>query len=189
MATRRSLAIGDRPYVLWVGTLEPRKGLPTLLEAFTAVVAAGDLPHRLVVVGSHGWLDTEDALAVQARALGDRVCSTGPVSEHDLRALYRGAELFAFPSRHEGFGLPVLEAMAQGTAVLCSDIPVLHEVGEEVVAYAPPGDVDAWRDALVALLRDDAGRTALAHAGRARAEGFTWERCIARTRAVYRTVT
>jgi alpha-1,3-rhamnosyl/mannosyltransferase len=116
------------------------------------------------------------------------VCSTGPVSEHTLLVLYRGAELLAFPSLHEGFGLPVLEAMAQGTAVLCSDLPVLHEVGEQAVAYVPPGDVNAWRDALVALLRDDAGRTALAHAGRTRAEGFTWERCVARTRAVYRTV-
>jgi alpha-1,3-rhamnosyl/mannosyltransferase len=141
-----------------------------------------------VIVGSHGWRDTEEQIARQASALGDRICATGPVSEHSLRALYRGAELFAFPSLHEGFGLPVLEAMAQGTAVLCSDLPVLHEVGEETVAYAPPGDVSAWQDALVPLLRDDAGRTALAHAGRARAEGFTWERCVARTRAVYRTV-
>jgi glycosyltransferase involved in cell wall biosynthesis len=187
-AARAALGIGDLPYVLWVGTLEPRKGLPTLMAAFGAVVDTG-LPHRLVIVGSHGWLDTEDAVAVQARTLGERICSTGPVSDHTLRALYRGADLFAFPSLHEGFGLPVLEAMAQGTAVICSDLPVLHEVGEEAVAYAAPGDVTAWKDVLVPLLRDDAGRTALAHAGRVRAEGFTWERCVARTRAVYRTVT
>jgi glycosyltransferase involved in cell wall biosynthesis len=183
-----AIGIGDVPYVLWVGTLEPRKGLPTLVDAFGAVVESG-LPHRLVVVGSHGWLDTADAVAVQARTLGERICSTGPVSDHTLRALYRGADLFAFPSLHEGFGLPVLEAMAQGTAVVCSDLPVLREVGEEAVGYAAPGDVTAWKDVLVPLLRDDAGRTALAHAGRARAEGFTWERCAARTRAVYRTVT
>ena len=187
-ATRRELGVGDDPYVLWVGTFEPRKGLPTLVDAFHAVLETGDLPHRLVIVGSHGWLDTEDTVAARARALGDRLCATGPVSDLALRALYRGADLFAFPSLHEGFGLPVLEAMAQGTAVLCSDIPVLREVGEDAVAYATPDDVTAWRDALVPLLRDDAGRGALARAGRARAEGFTWERCVARTRAVYRSV-
>ena len=187
-ATRKTIGIGNDPYVLWVGTLEPRKGLPTLVEAFGAVVDAQDLPQRLVIVGSPGWLDTADAIAEPARALGDRITFTGPVSEPDLLALYRGADLLAFPSRHEGFGLPVLEAMAQGTAVLCSDIPVLHEVGDDTVAYVTAGDVSAWRDALVALLRDDAGRAALAHAGRTRAETFTWERCIARTRAVYRSV-
>jgi glycosyltransferase involved in cell wall biosynthesis len=183
-----ALGLGDEPYVLWVGTLEPRKGLPTLVEAFGAVTETTDLPQRLVIVGSAGWLDTAEAIAGPARALGDRISFTGPVPDDELRALYRGADLLAFPSRHEGFGLPVLEAMAQGTAVLCSDIPVLREVGEDAVAYAPPDDVGAWRDGLVALLRDDAGRDALAHAGRTRAEGFTWERCVARTRAVYRSV-
>jgi glycosyltransferase involved in cell wall biosynthesis len=186
--TRRTLGIGTTPYVIWVGTLEPRKGLATLVEAFAAVTETKDLPHRLVIVGSPGWLDTADEIGASARALGDRVVFTGPVPDASLLALYRGADLLAFPSRHEGFGLPVLEAMAQGTAVLCSDIPPLHEVGEDVVSYVTPGDVQAWRDALVAILRDDAGRTALAHAGRARAEGFTWERCIERTRAVYRSV-
>ena len=187
-ATRAVLGIGDVPYVLWVGTLEPRKGLPTLVEAFAAVVQTHDLPHRLVIVGSAGWLDTADAIAAPARALGDRVAFTGPVPEAQLLALYRGADLLAFPSRHEGFGLPVVEAMAQGTAVLCSDIPVLREVGGDAVAYVSPEDVGAWRDTLVAMLRDDAGRTALAHLGRLHAEGFTWERCIQRTRAVYRSI-
>jgi len=187
-STRAVLGLGDDPYVLWVGTLEPRKGLPTLVEAFAAVVQTHDLPHRLVIVGSEGWLGTADAIAAPARALGDRVAFTGPVPEAQLLALYRGADLLAFPSRHEGFGLPVVEAMAQGTAVLCSDIPVLREVGGDAVAYVAPDDIGAWRDTLVAMLRDDAGRTALAHAGRVQAEGFTWERCIQRTRAVYRSV-
>ena len=187
--TRRRLEVGDAPYVLWVGTLEPRKGLPTLIEAFASVTRTTDLPHRLVIVGSKGWLDTESTITAPARALGDRICFTGSVPEDELRSLYRGADLLAFPSLHEGFGLPVLESMAQGTAVLCSDIPPLREVAEDAASYVAPGDVAAWSDALVAILRDDVGRTALAHSGRARAEGFTWERCAARTRAVYRTVT
>jgi len=187
-ATRAALGVGDDPYVLWVGTLEPRKNLPVLIEAFGAVVRAADLPHRLVIVGSTGWLDTADAIREPARALGDRICFTGPIRADRLVALYHGAELLAFPSLHEGFGLPVLEAMAQETAVLVSDIPVLREVGGDAAQYLPPSDVAAWGDALVELLRDDAERGRMARAGHDRAEGFTWERCIARTKAVYREV-
>ena len=187
-ATRATLGIGDEPYVLWVGTLEPRKNLPVLVEAFRRVVAERDLPHRLVIVGPPGWLHTEEALQVPAEALGDRVTFTGPVRADRLLALYRGADLFAFPSLHEGFGLPVLEAMAQSTAVLCADIPVLHEVGGDAARFVTPHDSEAWADAIIRLLRDDDARLRLAQAGRVRAASFTWQRCIDRTRAVYRDV-
>ena len=187
-ATRATLGVGDDPYVLWVGTLEPRKNLPVLIEAFGAVVRARDLPHRLVIVGSAGWLDTADAIRKPARELGDRICFTGPIRADRLVALYHGADLLAFPSLHEGFGLPVLEAMAQETAVLSSDIPVLQEVGGDAARYLSPTDIVAWGDALVELLRDDAERGRMARAGRARADSFTWERCIERTTAVYREV-
>jgi glycosyltransferase involved in cell wall biosynthesis len=184
-AARSTLGLGDEPFVLWVGTLEPRKHLPVLLEAFRAVIDAG-LPHRLVVVGPPGWRGGPEAAAAPAAALGDRVVLTGPLPADGVAALYRGASLFAFPSLHEGFGLPVLEAMAQETAVLCSDLPVLREVGGDAARYVPPGDVGAWREALTTLLRDDTERARLASAGRARAGAFTWERCVAATRAVYR---
>ena len=187
-ATRSTLGVGTDPYVLWVGTLEPRKNLPVLIEAFRSVVQTNDLPHRLVIVGSSGWLDTAEAIREPARALGDRIRFTGPIRADRLVALYHGAELLAFPSLHEGFGLPVLEAMAQETAVLCSDIPVLQEVGGDAARYLPPTDVRAWGDALVELLRNDTERERLAKAGRARADGFTWERCIQRTKAVYHEV-
>jgi glycosyltransferase involved in cell wall biosynthesis len=185
-ATRQTVGIGDEPYVLWVGTLEPRKNLPVLVEAFRAVVAAADLPHRLVLVGPQGWLDEADAVRDDARELGDHIHFTGPVRADRLVALYRGADLLAFPSLHEGFGLPILEAMAQSTAVLCSDIPVLREVAGDAAEFVPPRDVAHWGDALVTLLRDDAARSRLAARGRARAAQFTWERCADRTRAVYR---
>ena len=90
-----------------------------------------------------------------------------------------------FPSIHEGFGLPVLEAMAQEVPVLCSDIPVLHEVAGNGARYVPATDVGAWTDALVGLLGDERARRDLGATGRARASNFTWEGCIARTRAVY----
>jgi glycosyltransferase involved in cell wall biosynthesis len=187
-ATRATLGIGDAPYVLWVGTLEPRKNVPMLVEAFRAVVAERDLPHRLVLVGPRGWLDADSAVSAQAEQLGSRLLMTGPVRADRLVALYRGADLFTFPSLHEGFGLPVLEAMAQSTAVVCADIPVLHEVGGDAARFAAPGDPDAWAQVIIELLRDEDARGQLARAGRVRAASFTWERCVDRTRAVYRDV-
>jgi glycosyltransferase involved in cell wall biosynthesis len=154
------------------------------LAAFKAVIEAG-LPHDLVLVGSKGWLDTASAIRAPMLALGERVHLTDSLPDDALHALYHGAELLALPSLHEGFGLPVLEAMAQETAVLCSDIPVLREVAGDAALYVPVRDVGAWRDALVDLLRDDAARARLATVGRARALGFTWKTCVDRTRAVY----
>ena len=184
-ATRSTLGLGDDPYVLWVGTLEPRKNLPLLLHAFGAAIRAG-VTERLVIVGPPGWKGAPRAVEAAASPLGDRLCFTGPLRADRLAALYRGASLFAFPSLHEGFGLPVLEAMAQEVPVLCSDIPVLREVAGNGARFVPATDVDAWAEALVELLRDEHARKDLAATGRARASNFTWEGCIARTRAVYR---
>ena len=181
---RGVLGLGDAPYVLWVGTLEPRKNVGVLVSAFEAVVAAG-LPHDLVLVGSKGWLDTADTTRGAMQALGTRVHLTDRVPDDVLRALYRGADVAAQPSVHEGFGLPVLEAMAQGTAVVCSDIPVLREVAADAGTYVSARDVGAWGDALVGLLRDDEGRARLAALGRERAKEFTWDRTVDRTRALY----
>jgi glycosyltransferase involved in cell wall biosynthesis len=186
-AARSTLGLGDTPYVLWVGTLEPRKNLPLLLEAFEAVVRAG-LPERLVIVGPPGWRGGPAAVRAAATTLGDRVLFAGPLRADRLVALYSGATLFAFPSLHEGFGLPVLEAMVQAAPVLCSDIPVLREIAGSAARFAPPTDVRRWGETLVELLRDERERAALGAAGREWAGGFTWERCVRKTRAVYREV-
>jgi glycosyltransferase involved in cell wall biosynthesis len=184
-SVRASFGIGDAPYVLWVGTFEPRKNVEVLVEGFRRVVERESLPHRLVLAGPKGWLGTAESLEAPARALGSRVVLTGPVHDDRLRALYRGADLFAFPSVHEGFGLPVIEAMAQGTPVLCSDIAVLHEIAGDAARFVAPHDPDAWAKQLAALLDDDAARGALGAAGQAHAARFTWEACAANTRAVY----
>jgi glycosyltransferase involved in cell wall biosynthesis len=187
-ALRAELGIADRPYVCWVGTLEPRKDVGVLVDAFARLVERDDVPHRLVLVGPSGWLDGAAAAAQRAQALGERVLLVGAVDPDRLRALYRGADVFALPSRHEGFGLPVLEAAAQGTAVLASDLPVLREVAGPAARFAPVGDVEAWADALGGLLGDDAARDALGAAGQARAAGFTWERSARAHLALYRSV-
>jgi len=187
-AARAALGLDDRPYVCWVGTLEPRKDVGVLIDAFARVVARDDPPHRLVLVGPSGWLDGAGAAASRAAALGDRVRFAGSVPADRLRALYRGADCFALPSRHEGFGLPVLEAAAQGTAVLASDLPVLREIAGSAARFVPVGDVDAWADALGGLLADAGARAALGAAGRTRAAEFTWERSARAHLAVYRSV-
>jgi alpha-1,3-rhamnosyl/mannosyltransferase len=173
--------IADRPYVFWLGTFQPRKNVRVLLDAY-ARLDGSDVAHRLVLGGSEGWLSDDDALI---QTLGDRVRLIGPVPEADAAALYAGADLFAFPSRHEGFGIPVLEAMAQGTPVVASDIPALREVGGDAARFVAVDDVDALADAIGALLRDDAARAALVARGLEHAQGFSWERCADATIAVY----
>jgi alpha-1,3-rhamnosyl/mannosyltransferase len=163
-------------------TFQPRKNLGVLLDAFSRL-DPGDVPHQLVLAGEAGWGSDDTSAAI--RRLGDRVRLVGAVPPRDLSALYAGADLFAFPSRHEGFGIPVLEAMAQGTAVVAADIPVLREIGGDAARFVPAGDADALADAIVGLLHDDAARAALAARGVAHAQAFSWERCADATIAVY----
>jgi glycosyltransferase involved in cell wall biosynthesis len=181
---RRRYGIDDRPYVLWAGTFQPRKNVRVLLDAFRAL--DGDaFPHRLVLAGPPGW-KPDDADGEAARALGDRVRLLGPVGRDQLFPLFAGADVFAFPSRHEGFGIPVLEAMAQGTAVVCGDIPALREVGGDAARFVAPDDLDGWVDALRAVLGDEVERTRLEVAGSAHVTAYSWERCARETAAVYR---
>jgi glycosyltransferase involved in cell wall biosynthesis len=171
----------ERPYVLALGTLEPRKNLPRLIEAFAGLDPALRAGHELVLVGGGGWATGEiDASIARHR---DVVRPLGYVDDADLPALYRRAELFAYPSLFEGFGLPVLEAMTAGTAVLTSNVSSLPEVGGDAVAYADPLDVGAIRSALDGLLREPAERGRLATAGRERARRFSWERTASETLA------
>jgi glycosyltransferase involved in cell wall biosynthesis len=160
----------DGPFLLAVGTLEPRKNLPRLLAAFGEL--AGELPsHRLVVAGPVGW-------GPALRPGGDpaRVRLAGPVADATLHALYEAADGLAYPSLYEGFGLPVLEAMAHGTPVLTSDRSSLPEVAGDAALLVDPLDVGAIAK----------GRARLAAAGRARAAGFTWRATAAATWAAYR---
>jgi glycosyltransferase involved in cell wall biosynthesis len=187
-AARASIGVGDAPYVLWVGALEPRKNVGVLVEAFGRLVAAHPATaHRLVLVGPRGWLNAADAVAQAAEDLGERVVMPGPVPAATLRGLFAGASVFAFPSIHEGFGIPVLEAMAQGTPVIASDIPPLVEVGGDVARYVAPDDPEAWADALEeALAAPPDPRGERADVARVRAAQFSEERFAAATLAVYR---
>jgi alpha-1,3-rhamnosyl/mannosyltransferase len=182
---RSIYAIDDAPYVFWAGTFQPRKNVRILLDAFSRLDRDATVPHRLVLAGPPGW-KPDDADAEVARGLGDRVRLLGPVHREQLFPLFAGADLYALPSRHEGFGIPALEAMAQETPVLCSDIPALREVAGDAARFVSPDDIDGWVDALTDLLGDADARAALVAAGRARVANYSWERCARETAAVYR---
>jgi glycosyltransferase involved in cell wall biosynthesis len=179
---RRRLGL-DGPYLLGLGTVEPRKDLPALVRAFAGL--AGELPHRLVLAGLAGWGSGALAEAVAASGVADRVLLTGYLPEADKAALFTGADVFAYPSRYEGFGLPVLEAMACGTPVVTTTGGSLPEVAGDAAWLVDPGDTDALAAALAKLATDPAARQAAAARGRDRAATFTWDRCAAQTVAAY----
>jgi glycosyltransferase involved in cell wall biosynthesis len=167
-------ALPTEGFVLAVGTLEPRKNLPRLVDAYMSLEEPLQRGHPLVVVGALGWKtgETLDAL----RSLGNRCAMLGHVSDAVLAELYRRCAVFCYPSLGEGFGLPVLEAMAAGAPVLTSSVSSLPEVGGDAVAYADPLEVGDIAGQLESLLRDPARREDLSRCGRERASEFSWER-------------
>jgi glycosyltransferase involved in cell wall biosynthesis len=169
----------DADYVLAVGTLEPRKNLPRLIEAFVSLPEAVRDGRRLVLVGSRGWSNAE--LDAMVRRHEREVRVLGFVSDEDLPGLLAGAQVFAYPSLAEGYGLPVAEAMAAGVAVLTSDRSSLPEVAGDAALLVDPSDVQAIAAGLERLLCDDSLRNELAAKGRRRAEGMTWDRAARET--------
>lgn len=176
----------EHPYVLAVGTLEPRKNLPTLLRAFARI--KDDIEHDLVLVGPEGWLTGELKATLNQLNLGERVRITGFVSDEELGGWYSGADLFAFPSFYEGFGLPSIEAMRCGAPVLSSDNSAFPEVVGDAGVMIPAEREDVWAEAMLELLRDPAQREQLRQKGFDRAEMFSWDRTAQGTYNVYKAV-
>lgn len=176
----------DRPYVLAVGTLEPRKNLPFLLGAFAAI--RDRVPHDLVLVGPEGWLTGEFHRTLDRLQLGDRIRMTGFVTDRELGGWYSGADLFVFPSAYEGFGLPAVEAMRCGAPLLVSNASCFPEVVGNAGELVSPTDQGAWSDALVAILTDRALNDRLRQRSVAGASRFSWERTARETLRIYREV-
>lgn len=173
-AVRARYGLGSAPYILTLSRLEPRKNHVRLIEAFARARSAG-LPHTLVIGGGKGWLYAEIFARVKALDLEDAVHFTGFVADADLPALYSGADFFAFPSLYEGFGLPVVEALACGLPVLAGDNSCLPEAGGPGALYVNALDVDAIAAGMLELAANPVLRTALRAAGLAHAAHFTWE--------------
>jgi glycosyltransferase involved in cell wall biosynthesis len=160
-------------YVLTAGTLEPRKNLLRLIRAHAALPPELRGRHPLLIVGPRGWEEQE---IMRAAAGAEAVRLTGFVADDDLAALYAGCAVFCYPSLYEGFGLPVLEAMASGAAVITSHVSSLPEVGGDAVEYVDPADERSIAAALERLLRSQDERDRLARAAKQRAETFSWDR-------------
>ena len=171
-------------FILFVGTLQPRKNLVGLLRAYARMGARVDAP--LVVAGGKGWMYEPVFNEVRALGVEDRVIFAGYADPEDLALWYSAATVFVYPSLYEGFGLPVLEAMACGTPVITSDTSSLPEVAGDAALLVNPRDVDAMAAAIARLMGDPALRADLRERGLARARAFSWERTARETAAVYR---
>jgi len=170
-AVKRRYHLPDE-FVLYTGALQPRKNLTRLATAFARLAKRG-LPHTLVIAGRRAWLHKGMLEDIERLELGDRIHFTGYVEQADLPCLYAAASAFVYVSIYEGFGLPVLEALASGTPVLASSIAAIQEVAGSAAAYCHPLDVDDMEHTLERVLTDPGLRTSLRAAGPKRAARFT----------------
>jgi glycosyltransferase involved in cell wall biosynthesis len=169
-----------------VSTLEPRKNIEGMLRAFA--LAAKDIPHTLVLAGGVGWGMEGLGALIESLGIAPRVKRMGYVDDADMHGLYAEADVFFFPSHYEGFGLPVLEAMACGCPVITSRTSSLPEVGGEAAHYVDPNDIDAMAEALRQVLGDASLRETMGARGEKQAAKFSWKDAAARTLAVYRSL-
>lgn len=184
-AVEKKFQIGA-PFVLMVGDLQPRKNHLGLLNAFEEVLRAHPhLPHSLVFVGKETWYSKDLHRAVAASSIAERVRFTGFVDDADLAHFYGACDLFVFPSFYEGFGLPILEAMACGRAVACSNLTAMPEVADGAgILFDPHSTRDMFR-AIADILLDQELRTRLERLGTQRASQFSWDQAARRTLEVY----
>ncbi len=175
----------DFPYILYVGNIEPKKNIPTLLKAFSAISQGSKNDYRLVIVGKKLWKYQPTLDTVRVLNLQDRVIFLGYVPENDLPGIYNAASLFVFPSLYEGFGRPLLEAMMCGVPVIASNTSSIPEVVGDAGITVDPYDISALAMAINQVLTDDELRTTLIKKGLERAKLFSWQKCAEETLAVY----
>lgn len=184
-AVRQRYGLPEK-FVLWVGQIESRKNVKRLLRAFAAI--AGDFPHELVIAGEQRWSTREELAEVGRLGLEGRLRFLGWVPHADLPAIYRLAQLFAFPSLYEGFGIPLVEAMACGCPVLTANTCAPPEVVAGAGCLVDPYDVDAIAEGMRTILADPALRAAMRARGLERAKDFSWEKTAREVLAVFDAV-
>jgi len=183
----RRRVMHGRPYFVHVGTLEPRKNLTRLVEAFAALKRDIGIPHALALVGGKGWM--YDGLLERVRELGldNDVVFPGFAAPEELPLWYAAAEALVYPSLYEGFGFPVVEAMACGTPVICSNVSSLPEVAGDAAVLVDPDDVRALTNSMRRVFDDRLFRQELVRRGLERARAFTWEATALGVQEAYRT--
>jgi glycosyltransferase involved in cell wall biosynthesis len=178
----------SEPYVLWVGTQEQRKNVLGVLDAFT-LLAPRHPRLSLVLHGPNGWLGDEVGEGLRQRDIHSRtIVSEGSLPRSELAALYARATVFVYPSLYEGFGMPVLEAMACGTPVVTSNISALPETAGDAALLVDPLDDEAMAEAVGRIIEDPTVREDLSRRGQKRAAGFTWAEAARKTWAIYEEV-
>lgn len=184
LETRKRLGVEDE-FLLFVGTIEPRKNLGTLLSAFIRVLARTSLRPQLVIAGQKGWLSDELMGVTDSLISRERMLFTGYLTDEELRDLYSSCRAFIYPSIYEGFGLPPLEAMACGAPVIASRIPNHEEILGPGVFLVPPLGVDELAESIIHLLSDEKERERLSSYGLTHARAFSWEETARKTFEVY----
>lgn len=175
-------------FILHVGTIEPRKNIARLVRAFARAKRSAHLPHRLVLVGARGWKYADIDAAIEQAGIQNDVIFAGYAPQNELPLWYQAADLLAYPSIYEGFGLPPLEAMACGTPVVTSNAASIPEVVGDAALTVAPDDETALGNAIIRALTDQAWREQMMARGLAQAKKFSWERAAQETVALYRTV-
>ena len=176
----------ERNFILAVGTIEPRKNLVRLVQAFSKIVRQHQVDVDLVIVGTRGWLSTSIVSALSESEAAARIKFLGYVSDETLAALYQMATFFIYPSIYEGFGLPIIEAMSLGTPVITSNCSAMPEVAGESALLIDPFDVESIYAAMIRLIRDHDLRKDLGAKGREQAHSFSWRSTAQHTAAIYR---
>lgn len=174
-----------KPYILYVGTIEPRKNLVRLIHAFKLLKRENGIPHTLVLAGGRGWADQEIYKAANG---APDVLFTGYVSEEEKSALYKGASVFAFPSLYEGFGIPPLEAMSLGCPVVCANAASLPEVTGGAAELVDHLDEASIAEGIWRVISDEAYAAELVRRGCERAKRYTWDASAEKLTDVCRTV-
>lgn len=172
---RKRLGVED-DFLLYVGTIEPRKNLIVLLNAYQKILGTAGVSPQLVIAGKKGWLTDDLFGRLRELGIGHRVHFTGYLPDDDLCALYSSCRIFIYPSKYEGFGLPPLEAMACGAAVIASSTPSITEVVEDAACLVAPDRENDLSQAIITLLTDENERLRLSAAGLKRALQFSWNR-------------
>ncbi|MDI6891766.1 MAG: glycosyltransferase family 1 protein [Actinomycetota bacterium] len=187
VAIKQRYQLPDK-YILFVGTIQPRKNLATLVDAFSLLKRDKDFDWELIVAGPKGWLYRDLFQRIEQLELSRDVIFLDFVPGEDLPALYNGADIFVYPSLYEGFGLPVLEAMACGTPVICSNVSSLPEIVGDAAILVDPYFVEGLSQAIYSLLMDNNKRGELREKGLKRARMFSWEKAASEVLEVYREI-